>query len=410
MAMPMCLPPELMAYAENIYRRFPEEFFALGCPGLEEIFDLRPHGGSMVRVMHETSVDKTVSITLRRWPAGPAPYPGMYGSPAGRRHPMPMPPPPPYGYGQAAGPHHAAYMHGQMPGAMPPYPYNMSAPPPGVPGAPPAPSSPPASVSAPPASASRAAPGGGLSEQATARLLRLEAAISALKPQVEAVLMHQVQAAAASQQPPQQLAADPRQVAAMAAAAAAQAQAQAQMQQAQAQQAQAQAAAAAAAVAAGQAAQAAHAAQSAKGDGVASPLRSRRNLEHLAITAPHLSKAAEKALESQAQPAAAVNGMAGVPSTDTINTVVSGATTARSAATSLAPAPVLPPAGQTMAATAPASSTAAAKAAAPKAQGEEAAPKRLDKVPRPKVEAVRHRPALGDPESPRSPGRYSVWK
>ena len=32
----MVLPPELHIYAENILRRFPEEFMALGAPNLEE--------------------------------------------------------------------------------------------------------------------------------------------------------------------------------------------------------------------------------------------------------------------------------------------------------------------------------------------------------------------------------------
>ena len=32
----MVLPPELHVYAENILRRFPEEFMALGAPNLED--------------------------------------------------------------------------------------------------------------------------------------------------------------------------------------------------------------------------------------------------------------------------------------------------------------------------------------------------------------------------------------
>lgn len=59
---------ELLVYAENFYRRFPEEFLALGAPGLEEIFDLRPHGTRSRRIS-ETPAEKTVEITIRRWQA-----------------------------------------------------------------------------------------------------------------------------------------------------------------------------------------------------------------------------------------------------------------------------------------------------------------------------------------------------
>jgi len=62
----MGLPHELLPYAENIYRRFPEEFIALGMPGLEESFDLRPNG-TWSRRMSETPIEKTVEITMRRW-------------------------------------------------------------------------------------------------------------------------------------------------------------------------------------------------------------------------------------------------------------------------------------------------------------------------------------------------------
>jgi len=62
----MVLPQELQLYAENILRRFPEEFMALGAPGLEDIYDLRPNGTWSRRIM-ETATEKTVELTLRRW-------------------------------------------------------------------------------------------------------------------------------------------------------------------------------------------------------------------------------------------------------------------------------------------------------------------------------------------------------
>eukprot|EP00404_Azadinium_spinosum_P018290 CAMPEP_0180503258 /NCGR_PEP_ID=MMETSP1036_2-20121128/45927_1 /TAXON_ID=632150 /ORGANISM="Azadinium spinosum, Strain 3D9" /LENGTH=92 /DNA_ID=CAMNT_0022512255 /DNA_START=28 /DNA_END=302 /DNA_ORIENTATION=- len=64
----MGLPAELLTYAENLYRRFPEEFVALGMPGLEEAFDLRPSGTWSRRIV-DTPVEKTVEITMRRWEA-----------------------------------------------------------------------------------------------------------------------------------------------------------------------------------------------------------------------------------------------------------------------------------------------------------------------------------------------------
>eukprot|EP00435_Cladocopium_sp_Y103_P058190 s221_g20.t1 len=70
----MVLPPELHIYAENILRRFPEEFMALGAPNLEEIYDLRPNG-TWSKKMVESSAEKTIEITMRRWSAG-NPYAG----------------------------------------------------------------------------------------------------------------------------------------------------------------------------------------------------------------------------------------------------------------------------------------------------------------------------------------------
>jgi len=57
---------ELLPFAENLYRRFPEEFIALGMPGLEDIYDLRPNG-TWSRHINETPMEKTVEITIRRW-------------------------------------------------------------------------------------------------------------------------------------------------------------------------------------------------------------------------------------------------------------------------------------------------------------------------------------------------------
>jgi hypothetical protein len=58
----MTLPDGLLIYAENIFRRFPEEFIALGCPNLEKEFDLK----NATRRLAETSGSKTVEICLHR--------------------------------------------------------------------------------------------------------------------------------------------------------------------------------------------------------------------------------------------------------------------------------------------------------------------------------------------------------
>jgi len=63
----MGLPAELLQYAENLYRRFPEEFIALGMPGLEQVFDLRPDG-TRTRRMSESCTEKSIEIKIRRWP------------------------------------------------------------------------------------------------------------------------------------------------------------------------------------------------------------------------------------------------------------------------------------------------------------------------------------------------------
>lgn len=63
----MGLPPEMLIYAENLWRRFPEEFVALGMPNLEHVFDLRPDGTKTRRIF-ETATEKTIEITIRRRP------------------------------------------------------------------------------------------------------------------------------------------------------------------------------------------------------------------------------------------------------------------------------------------------------------------------------------------------------
>jgi len=62
----MALPREFAQYAENLYRRFPEEFLALGAPGLEEIYDLRPNG-TWTRSIQETPMEKIIEVKLQRW-------------------------------------------------------------------------------------------------------------------------------------------------------------------------------------------------------------------------------------------------------------------------------------------------------------------------------------------------------
>lgn len=58
----MALPVALQVYAENIWRRFPEEFLALGCPHLEDAFDL----SFMSRQIVDTQGSRKVEIVLPR--------------------------------------------------------------------------------------------------------------------------------------------------------------------------------------------------------------------------------------------------------------------------------------------------------------------------------------------------------
>jgi len=85
----MVLPPELLPFAENFYRRFPEEFIALGMPGLEQVFDLRADGSRSRRIL-ETPTEKTVEITLRRWQ--PPPMPPIHPSYCSAQQHGPYPP------------------------------------------------------------------------------------------------------------------------------------------------------------------------------------------------------------------------------------------------------------------------------------------------------------------------------
>ncbi|CAK9089056.1 Uncharacterized protein SCF082_LOCUS42035 [Durusdinium trenchii] len=159
----MVLPPELNIYAENILRRFPEEFMALGAPNLEDIYDLRPNG-TWSRKMVESSAEKTIEITMRRWSGGNAFVPGYPMGPMAI--PQPLAPPqalrPPLSSSVAASAcceeaWSAAAAAARFQGAMPT-----------------------ASVNAVNTQA--------LDDQANQRLGRLEGALLALKPQIEAMV------------------------------------------------------------------------------------------------------------------------------------------------------------------------------------------------------------------------------
>jgi len=60
----MVLSPALVSYAENIWRRFPEAFIALGLPQLEDLFELN-EGAWCYRVV-DTRAEKVVEIVLPR--------------------------------------------------------------------------------------------------------------------------------------------------------------------------------------------------------------------------------------------------------------------------------------------------------------------------------------------------------
>jgi len=230
----MVLPVELQPYAENLYHRFPEEFIALGMPGLEEVFDLRPRG-TWSRRIAETPLEKTVEITIRRWTPGTvAAAAGAIGGPSSlSQHQVALGFYPQNfggGYfpgGSAGYPQHQQFGHPQaaylqqlhqlqqqqlaaasvglagvvgtgltnlgLPSTMqsfgqspPPHPAAAA---PGLSdvhglGA-------PQQVPAAPAQQSTPI---GLDEQTTQRLSRMESALTVLKPQIEAVLAGQAQA------------------------------------------------------------------------------------------------------------------------------------------------------------------------------------------------------------------------
>jgi hypothetical protein len=64
----MGLPEGLQVYAENIFRRFPEEFIALGCPRLEEDFSLQ----TSTRRITDMGSSKSLEIVLRKGPMSPS--------------------------------------------------------------------------------------------------------------------------------------------------------------------------------------------------------------------------------------------------------------------------------------------------------------------------------------------------
>lgn len=166
----MGLPHELLLYAENIFRRFPDVFTTLGAPGLEDVYDLRPNG-TMSHCIEETPSGKTVLVKLQRrqWPC-----PSLAGwqnpGAAGAFH-YPMP-------------HPAGQWNAGAYGAWPQQP-----------SAAPVPTAPHYNA-------------GAYSEQPpvaiTTSLARVEAALSVLAPQVEALRARTAQSAAAVHGPPAQ--------------------------------------------------------------------------------------------------------------------------------------------------------------------------------------------------------------
>lgn len=187
----MGLPIELMPYAENFYRRFPEEFIALGAPGLGEIFDLRTNG-TWSRRIHETPTEKIVEITIRRW------------QPDWRQPMQSQLQLPPYGNGYAPPPYAGMPVYGGFaaPGdcrsSGPPAHGNYSVPPPSF-------ETPRAYGLSASSTAQAQAPAPRPSEwqvAATGRLARLENALSLLKPSIEALLASQTKGMATPPQAP----------------------------------------------------------------------------------------------------------------------------------------------------------------------------------------------------------------
>lgn len=178
----MTLPYELLQYAENFYRRFPEEFIALGAPGLEEIYDLRPHS-TLTRRIQDTPNEKSVEITLRRWYTPPVHTGGSLSHGLGYTQASSYAPPPHLSHLAAAGmlqqqaakSSTAAGPYGHSPYSG----YNgMAA------------YGPPMAL--PPAAPSAAPPR--WEAELNSRLSRLEGALSSLKPQIEVLLSKPQQA------------------------------------------------------------------------------------------------------------------------------------------------------------------------------------------------------------------------
>lgn len=191
------LPQELLQYAENFYRRFPEEFLALGAPGLEENFDLRPNG-TWTRQLVDTPSEKSVEITIRRWQHPPPPFGGQHPYFAATT-PYPPPQVSSFNYLPMAGSaqHLAAigvlqqqasgFSASSTAAGPPPYGYPpLNSIGPQVPTAP--------IQSAPPL---RSEADIAAEAKLTSRLSQMEAVLTQLKPQIEGILSAQQQAAQA---------------------------------------------------------------------------------------------------------------------------------------------------------------------------------------------------------------------
>jgi len=366
----MGLPHELLLYAENFYRRFPEEFVALGMPGLEEIFDLRPHGTKSRRIS-ETPIEKTVEITIRRWQAPsllPAPsnhyslpiVPALLGTTSLQgAHYSQSGPGPSHAWPSTGGPASQGACYTQGGCGLPPvwpspnWPQELSyaaahGPGPLLPAAQASGSLPPAAW---PPQRQPEEPAAATEDDsyASAQLARLEAAVMMLKPQVEAALASQARAAQAPAQLPT----------------AAQALAPAE------------GTASAPVVATPTAASAQPAARSSDGTAVSehspeSPLRERRRLQSLSIVRP--DNQVPKGAILQSAPVKEI---------------------AKSSSEPPKPSDTRPQGGD-----------------AGKAGGQpQLARSGTKEMSRPQaLNAVRVASSMMDPESPRSPGKYSAWK
>lgn len=62
----MGLSPELIGYAENIWRRFPEVFISLGAPNIEDFFVIRDSGSGFYHRIVDTHTKKVIEIMLPR--------------------------------------------------------------------------------------------------------------------------------------------------------------------------------------------------------------------------------------------------------------------------------------------------------------------------------------------------------